>query len=185
MDTLPHSANAAAERAAVTVRIAAADELPEVLRVQHEAFRRVAAAFGIPEDRMQPITETLGEIQALHAAGVRTFVALEALGETERVVGTVRAAVRTDGPVEIGRLAVAGSALRRGVATALMLTLEESYPEAERFVLFTGADAAEPLALYDRLGYRIFRTQSFGDFGMVWLEKVRPGASAPHGAPLH
>jgi ribosomal protein S18 acetylase RimI-like enzyme len=179
------SAGEAAQRAGVTVRTANASDLPEVLRVQHEGFRRVAVSAGVPEHELPPVAESLADLEALFADGVRTFVGVDTAAAGERIVGTVRATERPNSDVEIGRLAVAGDATRRGVATALMLALEEAFPATRRFVLFTGAEAREPLGLYAKLGYRIFRTQRFETWDMVWLAKERPGATPATDAPLH
>lgn len=149
MSETPTTAEEAAARSGVTVRVATPEDLPALLAVQHEAF--VALADG-------------------------------------SIAGTVRAEVRDDCTVEIGRLAVAGSHLRRGVALALMLALEESYPGMRRFELFTGAGAAEPLALYRKLGYEVFRETAQGHAGIVWLarEAVAPARPTARPAPpLH
>jgi predicted N-acetyltransferase YhbS len=161
------SAADAARQARVRIALATVEDLPEVLRVQRAAFGRVARQFGVPAEVMPPIVETLEQIVALRAAGTHTFVALDG----DRVVGTVRTTVRDDGVAEIGRLAVDDGAERRGIATALMLAAEEDRPEAARFELFTGAEAAGPIALYERLGYRIFSRETFQEWSMVWLGK--------------
>lgn len=168
----------------MVVRTASSEDLPEVLRVQRAAFRRVALSFGVPETRLQPMTETLANLEQLLSGGVRTFVAVVPDGGRERVVGTVGATTRDDGIIEIGRLAVDDGFTRRGVATALMAALEGAFPATDRFELFTGADAVEPLALYARLGYRIFRREQFESWSMVWLGKERDGATATGSAPV-
>jgi ribosomal protein S18 acetylase RimI-like enzyme len=134
---------------------------------------------------MPPVTESLADLQDLRAHGVRTFVAVALDEPGERVVGTVRAAIGGHGEIEVGRLAVDDAWERRGVATDLMLALEAAYPGAARFVLFTAAQAAGPLALYARLGYSVFRRQEHEGWDMVWLAKDRPAATAPAGSPLH
>jgi hypothetical protein len=57
-----------------------------------------------------------------------------------------------------------------------MRAAETLYPRATRFVLFTGASAAGPLALYSKLGYKAFRTQKAGSVDIVWLAKERQSA---------
>jgi ribosomal protein S18 acetylase RimI-like enzyme len=175
-----------------TVRVAGDGDLSEVLRVQHVAFERVATRHGLARDDMAPLTERLDDLQALAADGVRTFVATVASRSSRDrdaaagpIVGTVRATVRDDGVVEIGRLAVDEGFERRGVATALMRSLEDAYPEAQRFELYTGAEADDALALYDRSGYREFRRERFRTWTRVWLAKDRAPATAPADAPLH
>lgn len=152
-----------------TIREAALEDLPAALAVQHDAFGRVARRFGIPLDVLPPASETLEDLVHLRARGFRTWIA----EDEGRVVGTVRGILREDGVVEIGRLAVGGDHLRRGIARALMLALESGYPDVTRFELFTGEEAAEPLALYRSLGYEVFSTEAHEHVTLVWLAKVR------------
>lgn len=151
------------------VRVADLAELPDVLRVQHEAFRRVAEEFGIAENALDPLRETLDELQALCGDGTLFFVALD---EDGHIVGTVRGTASPDGVVDVNRLAVATSALRQGVATRLMRALESSFaPEAHRFELFTGEGATAPLELYCGLDYRQFRREVREHYTLVHLCK--------------
>jgi ribosomal protein S18 acetylase RimI-like enzyme len=181
MGSLQNTASAAAARAAVIVSVASTGDLADVYCIQQDGFGRVAARFGIDPADMAPLRETLDDLLTLNSTGVVTFIARSGAD----AAGTVRARLRDDGVVEIGRLAVAGAFVRRGVATALMLAVEEHFATAKRFELYTGAEAVEPLALYDRLGYRIFRTEEHGAWRAVWLAKDRPDATVPDGAPLH
>ena len=181
MSSRQDTAAAAAARAGVTITIATVDELAEVLAVQRSGFGRVAARFGIDPADMAPLRESLSDLIDLRADGIVTFIARSGTG----TAGTVRARRREDGVVEIGRLAVADDHVRRGVATALMLTIESSFPEASRFELYTGAEATEPLALYARLGYGIFRREEHAHWRAVWLAKELPGGTAPDDARLH
>jgi ribosomal protein S18 acetylase RimI-like enzyme len=169
MDNPPVIASEAATRAGVSIDVADRADLPDVLRIQHAAFDRVAARFGVDREEMSPLRETLGDLEALNLGGVRTLTARDG----HRIVGTVRGSLRDSGEVEVGRLAVDDGFLRRGIARALMLALEESFPDASRFVLFTGAEAVEPLGLYASLGYSIFRTERVGPWDLVWLAKVK------------
>lgn len=169
MESLLPTPHEAARRAGVRVALADVRDLPEVLRVQHAGFARVARQFGIPPESMPPVTETTEDLARLRSEGVRTHVAFD----SDRVVGTVRARVRGDGVVEIGRLAVDDGYERRGIAMALLLALESDHPGATRFELFTGGEATGPLALYDRLGYRVFSREQYEHYSMVWLAKDR------------
>ena len=151
----------------VRVREALRTDLPGVLTVQHDAFSRVANALGIEPSDLPPLQESLGQLETLFSSGTRFFVAVDSL---ERIVGSVRGSER-DGIVDIGRLVVASGWERQGIATRLVVTLEASYAQADGFVLFTGADAIEPLALYGKLGYAITRRDATGPVALVWLEK--------------
>ena len=179
----PHTATEAAARAAVTIRVAAAADLPEVLRVQHTAFTRVACGAGIDPQAMSPVRESLEDLQRLQEGGMRTLVAVDG----DRVVGTVRGALTPAATLEGGRLGVDDGFEKRGIGAALMLALEDHFPEATRYELYTAKQATGPIRLYESLGYRIFRERSQPDWDMVWLEKVPagPAPTAPDSAPLH
>jgi ribosomal protein S18 acetylase RimI-like enzyme len=148
------------------LREARPDELTVVLEVQHDAFARVANQLGLARDDLPPLLETLADLAPLRDEGWRFFVA--SCGND--VVATVRARVREDGVVEIGRLGVLTGHERRGIARALMLLLEAEYPAPRVFELFTGRDAAAPIALYTGLGYR-FVERPEGEPYLVWLVK--------------
>jgi GNAT superfamily N-acetyltransferase len=169
--------SARSNAAQLIVRVATREDLPAVLSVQRDAFSRVARQLDLDVDRLPPLTETLSDLTALHEQGIAFFVA-EKPGSG--IVGSVRAQASGQ-TIEIGRLVVAADHLRQGVATALMETLESSFPDAERFELFTGAAATVPLALYRRRGYRVFREGAEGAAHLVWLEKrVSRGGEADY-----
>lgn len=150
----------------IEVREAFPRDLGAVLAVQHEAFTRVSEELRIPPAELPPLRESREDLDALLDAGTRFFVALTG----SVLVGSVRA-LEEGGTVEVGRLVVATSHVRQGVATELMRFLEAAFPSASRFELFTGADAHAPLALYERLGYIRTRTQRLSSVELVWLAK--------------
>jgi GNAT superfamily N-acetyltransferase len=149
------------------VREASESDLQGILGVQHRAFGRVAAEFDIDPSRLPPLTESLDDLFRLLTGGVRFFVAGTIGGA---IIGSVRGS-ESEGTVEIGRLVVDDEWLRMGVASALMDGLEAAHPHAHRFVLFTGAEATVPLALYSKRGYREFRRERLEAFELVWLER--------------
>jgi ribosomal protein S18 acetylase RimI-like enzyme len=155
----------------LSVRQATVRDLPDVLEVQRHAFTRVAEQLGIDPAALPPLRETIDDLTGLLGGGVRFFVAIAG---SDQVIGSVRATAQGDS-IEIGRLVVDSGWERRGVASALMDELEGSFPSARRFVLFTGSNAAGPLALYSRRGYREFRREAMPGVALVWLEK-RAGA---------
>lgn len=123
---------------------------------------------------LPPLQEDLDRLSHLLADGMRFFVAVDSAGT---VVGSVRGELRGK-TVEIGRLVVDDGWERHGVASAMMDLLESSYPEAQRFELFTGANATGPLALYRSRGYAEIRRETMPGVELVWLEKcVNTGAS--------
>ena len=89
------------------------------------------------------------------------------------IVGTVRGETMGSGDLMVRRLAVLPDCRGTGIARGLMAALEAAYPEARRFELFTGAEAAAPLALYESLGYRLMKSRATPDVPLVYLEKHR------------
>ncbi len=151
----------------IRVSRAGESDLPGLLDVQREAFARVAEEVGFPADEMPPVQETLDDLRRLAEQGWLFWKATDG----DAIVGTVRG-VEQNGVVEIGRLAVASAYVRGGVATALMRDLEQAFPDAVAFTLFTGHNAEAPLALYDRLGYGYVGDQVLPNgYRLVWLEK--------------
>lgn len=138
----------------------------DILAVQKLAFVREAALNGDPT--IAPLTQTLAEITA--EFDERVFLKA-CVGE--RIVGAVRAWLQ-DGTCYIVRLAVDPDYQRRGIGTQLLHALEAAFPGAERFELFTGSKSEGNIRLYERLGYRRFRTGRLTDrLEVVYMEKRR------------
>lgn len=175
----------AALASGISLREANDADLTAVLGVQREAFNRVAARGGFDPCELPPVRETLEDLRELRASGTRTLVATVEDGGCERIVGTVRGFERPDGTVEVGRLAVDGAFVRRGIARALMRGLEVAYPSALRFELFTGSESTDALALYASLGYRVYAREIFEDWTLVRLEKDAENARTDAGPVTH
>jgi len=59
--------------------------------------------------------------------------------------------------------------------------IEQEFPAAARFELFTGHKSARNLYLYQKLGYRIFhRTTQTAKVDLVYLQKFNPMAGGGH-----
>ena len=156
------------------ISVATPEDLPRVLEVQHQAFSRVASELNIePRELLPPLRETLDDLRRQFLSGTTFFVARLASG---KVIGSVRATPH-GGTIEVGRLVVDSSWLRKGVASALMDRLESAYPSARAFALFTGVDAEAPLNLYLRRGYLETHREETDAVELVWLSK--PGPRSP------
>ncbi len=158
--------------AKVQIREAVSGDLPCILGVQREAFGRVATTLGIDPGDLPPLRETLGDLVSLFEHGTRFLVATTPDGT---IVGSVRSD-SSHGVVEVGRLVVADGWLRQGIATRLMNRLEATFPEAVSFQLFTGEQATDSLALYEKLGYTVSHNEDVGPVVLVWLAK--PGSAS-------
>ena len=153
-------------------------DIADAVAVQHRAFERVARWLGLSDSSLlAPIAESVTDVERL-VMDTGVIVLVARLGEeaAAAIVGTVRGAPRDDGSVEIGRLAVDDGLENRGVGRALMLAIEDEFPDTGRFLLFTGKEATGPIHLYESLGYRTVGEEEFrpGLF-LVWMEKRRRG----------
>jgi ribosomal protein S18 acetylase RimI-like enzyme len=62
----------------------------------------------------------------------------------------------------------------RGVGTKLLLEIECTFPSCGRFELFTGSKSTGNIHLYEKLGYREYKTQIIkDDHKLVFLEKTK------------
>jgi len=144
------------------VRATAADaEAIHTLRM--EVFARVAEDYADPD--LPPLAEGLHETRA----EFETHVVFKAV-EGGCIVGAVRASV-SDGVVLIARLVVDPDFEGRGIGTALAQAVEDAFPQARRFELFTGDKSHPSLAIWRRLGYREDRRESVGHYELVYLSK--------------
>ncbi|NJP33297.1 GNAT family N-acetyltransferase [Micromonospora thermarum] len=121
----------------------------EILTVQRAAYLTEAQRYADPF--LPPLTETLDEVRAV-LTGPQTVLTAR-LGS--RLVGSVR--IRVEGDVaHVGRLSVAPDQQGRGIGGRLLRAVEAVVAARVcRFALFTGADSADNLRLYQRHGYRV------------------------------
>jgi len=153
------------------VRPATRTELSALHAVQRTAFQRIALTLGMDPAELPPVAEELRHLEDLWDRGMVFLVAVDPLDE---VVGTVRGEL-AEGTVHVGRLAVLSEYRQRGIGSALMNGLEAMFPHAERFELFTGAEASVPIHLYEKLGYSVTGRDSSQGWDLVWLGKRGPG----------
>ncbi len=148
-------------------------DLPEILAVQKAAF--AAEAQLVNDWNIPPLTQTLDEL----ADDWRKGIMLKAVTEQHGLVGTVRGHEAQDG-FYIGRLAVLPQWQGRGCGSALLEAMIEraqnraqSLTCADRLVLFTSTKSERNLRLYERFGFRPFKTDTTATgVALVWLERV-------------
>lgn len=142
----------------------------EILELQKLAYQSEAAIYcdwSIP-----PLAQTLDEIEKEFAETIFLKVC-----DSGRLIGSVRASDH-NGTCEIGRLIVHPDFQHKGIGTQLMSAIEAEFPNEKRFELFTGSRSAGNIRLYERLGYRIFRTERLSPrIELVFMEKWRRATS--------
>ena len=152
------------ESEAPPIRPVTRADLPQILALQKLAFASEAARYDDP--LLPPLTQTLPELEAEFARS--RFLQIVA-GDT--VIGSVRGRVDEAGTGHIGRLIVAPDEQGRGLGGRLVRAIEAELAEAVRFELFTGDRSLGPIKLYERLGYRRYKTIPNGSHALVYMEK--------------
>ena len=157
------------------VRAAPADA-EEILALQHLAYEVEARLYD--DWSLPPMTQTVDELRQ----EFEDMVILKACADGV-IVGSVRGRQTEDG-CYIGRIMVHPDHRRQGLATRLMLEIEEYFPAVARFHLFTGSKSSGNLMLYLSLGYEVVGEEAYSpEIGIILLEKLRAGAAAPAGRP--
>jgi GNAT superfamily N-acetyltransferase len=148
-------------------------DAPEILALQRLAYQTEARLYG--DWSIPPLTQSLEELR--EEFGRLTI--LKALDQDEAVIGSVRAELdaspRQGTTCRIGRLIVHPKRQRQGLGAALLEAIEASFPQAERFALFTGSRSEDNLRLYQRGGYQpVDSREVTPGLTLVFLEKPGP-----------
>lgn len=144
------------------------EDARELLDIQVEAFSTVAHLYGM--ERVPPMDETLQEFEAaIDRGGVLKAV------KGDRLLGAVRGTPSPDGTVLVGRLCVRPGFGRSGAGRALMEGIEGIFPQASRFILYTGERTTHTRRLYESLGYLVTHEEiAPGDIRLLWMAKEIP-----------
>lgn len=79
-----------------------------------------------------------------------------------KIIGSLRASV-IDGVCTIFKVIVHPDFQNRGIGTSMIIRIEEILCESKRFEIFTGHRSERNLYLYQKLGYKIFKTEKLTD----------------------
>jgi len=140
------------------------EDAEEILVLQKLAFQSEAELYNDYE--IPPLMETLEEIKA----HFRSHIILKAL-LNGKIIGTVRAG-EENGVCHISRLAVHPERRNQGIGASLLVEIEKYY-KCRRFKLFTGAKSYNNIHLYQKYGYKVFKTAKFGcgAIDILYMEK--------------
>jgi ribosomal protein S18 acetylase RimI-like enzyme len=137
-----------------------------ILALQKLAYASEARRYN--DWTIPPLVETIDTVRRQ----IADHVVLKAMVDG-RLAGSVRGIV-TGNVCEVCRLSVDPALQRRGIGSALIMAIEARFPAIEAFELFTGDRSVENLRLYDRHGYRRFRTKPVSPaVSLVFLRKSR------------
>lgn len=140
-------------------------DLSEILDLQYLAYQSEARLFD--NEDIPPLKQTLADVENEYQKGI----ILKAIDDDETIIGSVRGFCDNE-TVYIGKLMVHPSIQGQGIGTQLMLEMEKQYPK-QRYELFTSTRSEKNIALYKKLGYKIFdEKQVTEELGFVYMEKV-------------
>ncbi|HWP95318.1 MAG TPA: GNAT family N-acetyltransferase [Syntrophomonadaceae bacterium] len=146
-----------------SVDIALKGDMEEILDLQKLAFQSQAELYN--DYSLPAMVQTLNNLKE----EAKDSIILKVV-EARKIVGSVRAREKY-GVCYIGKLVVHPDYRNRGIGKKLMEAIEGCF-EGVRFELFTGHLSEKNLALYGRLGYRRFKTESIAaDLLLIYMEK--------------
>lgn len=156
--------------ALVEISPADAADADTILELQRLCYRSEAEVYG--DENLPPLWQTVEQL----TCDITTMTVLKAT-ENGRIIGSVRAS-ESGGTCYVGRLIVHPNRQNQGLGRRLMAAIEERFPQAERFELFTGDRSTKSLSLYAKVGYSEFKRQVPNEkVTLVYLHKSRRAAS--------
>ena len=161
------------KRVDIMIERATITDAEEILALQKLAYRSEAEIYN--DFNIPPLVQTLEGIKK--DFGGQFFLKTTISG---KIVGSVRAYQKNETSY-IGRLIVHPGFENQGIGTKLMNEIEKIFSTHQRFELFTGDRSKRNLYLYQKLGYKIFKTASITDqTTTVYLEKkIDPSLFTP------
>jgi N-acetylglutamate synthase-like GNAT family acetyltransferase len=140
------------------------ENLEEILELQKLAYLSEAEIYN--DYSIPPLTQTLNEIKEDLAFQIFLKIVID-----NKIVGSVRGYKEED-TCYIGKLVVHPNYQNQGIGTKLLKEIEAKFNDAKRYELFTGFKSEKNLYLYQKLGYKQFRTEHIHEnLQMVYLEK--------------
>lgn len=136
----------------------------EILALQKLAYQSEAALYN--DQSLPPLRQTVDELR--HEIAAQTVLKAVLDG---RIIGSVRASLSGD-TCHIGRLMTHPDFQGRGIGRALMSNIEDHFPHANRFELFTGDRSEGNIRLYQKMGYAVFQRKTLSEqVTLVYMEK--------------
>ena len=148
------------------IELASVENAEEILVLQKLAYSIEARLY--PGIELPPLSETLQGLKA----NFKNHLFLKATVDS-KIVGSVRA-YRKDDTCYVGRLMVHPDFQNRGIAKQLLKEIERMCTQCDRFELFTGSRSKKNIHLYEKLGYKQFRTEKVEEnLSLIFFEKLK------------
>ena len=141
------------------------EDLPEILQLQYSAFQseaRILKNFTIP-----PLVQTIEGLTEEFDKGIF----MKAVNDDGLIIGSSRA-YREGDDVIIRKLIVDPAFRCRGIGSKLLYLAEQEIPN-KRYVLYTSNKSVGNVALFETLGYTVFKKEPFNDeLTYIYMEKI-------------
>lgn len=142
---------------------ASPEDAAAILELQKLAYQSEAQLYN--DLNIPPLTQTLDELRSDFTSKI--FLKAQVEG---KIVGSVRG-YQAGITCYIERLIAHPDYQRQGIGTALMEQIESCF-EAQRFELFTGHKSDRNIHFYERLGYKLFKSEKINKtLSFVFMEK--------------
>jgi len=143
--------------------IASKSDLEEILRLQKLAYISEAEIYN--DFSISPLLQTIDELEQ-----EAKYCTILKVVSNRKIIGSVRA-YEKDGTCYIGKLMVHPQYQNRGIGKMLLSAIERCF-EHTGFEIYTGSKSVKNLSLYQKAGYRIFKTERVNnELSFVYLEK--------------
>ena len=134
----------------ISIELAVEADAEEIHHLQLLAFQTEAILYG---PNIPPLKQSLDELRA----DFKIKLMLKAIDASGMIVGSARAWISDKGRCHIEKLMVHPDNRRQGIATKMLRRIEDEFPKAKVFELFTGELSHGNQALYKSVGYREFK----------------------------
>lgn len=138
-----------------------AEEILSLQKISYISEAEIYNDFNIP-----PLVQTLEQIKMEFDNHIFFKVLQDG-----KIIGSVRVSV-FDGVCTIFKLIVHPDFQNRGIGTSMIRKIEELLCEYKRFEIFTGHKSERNIYLYQKLGYKLYKTEKVTDsLDIVYLAK--------------
>ncbi len=146
------------------IRLANRTDLTKILALQKIAYQQEAEIYN--DYSLPPLAQTFNHLEKEFSRKVILVADINGA-----VVGSVRAEA-VNGTCFIGRLIVSPEFQNLGIGTRLLTEIEKRFRNSIRYELFTGDRSKKNIYLYQKSGYRIFKSEKqSANVNIVYLEK--------------
>jgi ribosomal protein S18 acetylase RimI-like enzyme len=149
-----------------TIIYASTEDATAILELQKLAYQSEAKLYN--DFSISPLIQTMEELELDFNSKVFLKTQIES-----KIIGSVRG-YQSGNTCYVERLIVHPNHQGQGIGTALMESLESSFGQVQRFELFTGNKSDRNIHLYERLGYKIFKSTEINkNLSFVFMEKYK------------